>query len=926
MRLTKLKIGAFPGVNGSREYELSELITVITGPNASGKSSTARALFSLFSPSLAKGEIISVSGTFTDGADEYIGERSNDRTRWRKNGQRHNPTWRLTEADVHTHFLTVKDLLEVSSTEDELIERVLVELTGGVDIKQIVDSLTPKGRSKGQVDARNYAGAQKKVRDLELEREKLVDQEENLGEKHDLLKQFDEQLERKIALEAANEYRAIELQLHSHEATRELLPTVYESLTPERIESLNTQLDRYDDLQAEIDDLIERVTKLDAELAHASNVPDATTTLRRMLDLQDEINDVQQHIHVVNARSEAARARYQHISEYQGDIDSDYEAPIPAELTQLYELVQHVYQCEQRLESLQRDYTRVVAQRDDAERAVDGEEAEQLERERNHVEKWMDLQADRRFNWPFVIAAVTVVLAVALALTLSDAATDLLLTPTTLGLAAVIIAGFVVAATNFFQERKKVSEQNTLNEVMEPVPQSIDDARWRLKDYDNRLAEHHKQTQHAAELGADSERLQMDITHTAQQHTDLDADLQSMAAKFRVPVSRPMDVAMWVQHTQDIASAREEMLRTSGELEALQRQIATYEETKKAELQPFAFASQPSKRELEHWLSKEESFARARNDRATTTSTLKREQDNAEKLWSTIVTSVTSLGVAAEDVETQDDIKQVITQQRARWGAYQAFVEKKEAFKQDLAQQRILARREPSVLELSTEQLREQLAALPEIRAKRVELHDDIALTKAKIDEAQKHRNLESAQHEEQRTHQVLEDHRFETLKESALTFVYEEVVKAGFEQQEPQTLRQAAKWFTSFTLNRFELHYELTLDESARSALMAKDTERNVVLPLNQLSSGTLSQLLLAARIAYALERESSGIPAIPFVLDEALGTSDNDRIAAVAENLALFSRETQRQLLYLSARQEDVQVWQRIVPTLGVLSLLEE
>jgi hypothetical protein len=78
---------------------------------------------------------------------------------------------------------------------------------------------------------------------------------------------------------------------------------------------------------------------------------------------------------------------------------------------------------------------------------------------------------------------------------------------------------------------------------------------------------------------------------------------------------------------------------------------------------------------------------------------------------------------------------------------------------------------------------------------------------------------------------------------------------------------------------------------------------------PLDQLSSGTKLQLLLAVRVAF-VEMMEQGVR-LPLVLDETLGNSDEDRARAFIDALIELSRDG-RQIFYFTAQHDEVGKWE--------------
>ena len=118
-----------------------------------------------------------------------------------------------------------------------------------------------------------------------------------------------------------------------------------------------------------------------------------------------------------------------------------------------------------------------------------------------------------------------------------------------------------------------------------------------------------------------------------------------------------------------------------------------------------------------------------------------------------------------------------------------------------------------------------------------------------------------------------------------------------------PQLLERARARFAEVTARRWRLE----LDPERRLAV--RDTVDDQLLGLDQLSDGTRVQLLLVARLAALEEAEGPGGP-LPIVLDEALATSDPLRFGALAR--VLFAEvDAGRQVLYLTADPAEAEQW---------------
>jgi uncharacterized protein YhaN len=171
---------------------------------------------------------------------------------------------------------------------------------------------------------------------------------------------------------------------------------------------------------------------------------------------------------------------------------------------------------------------------------------------------------------------------------------------------------------------------------------------------------------------------------------------------------------------------------------------------------------------------------------------------------------------------------------------------------------------------------------------------------------------------------EALSAHREEALRLAAAHFLLREVEAEHEVEARPPALERAAALFARFTREDFVLRFEHGGRSGGRLAA-ADRTGR--LFELSELSTGTRAQLLIASRLAFALEAEatargaagsasadgqaSAARFALPFFLDEALTTSDPQRFAAVATAILDVAKEEGRQFIYLSARDDDARLW---------------
>ena len=190
--------------------------------------------------------------------------------------------------------------------------------------------------------------------------------------------------------------------------------------------------------------------------------------------------------------------------------------------------------------------------------------------------------------------------------------------------------------------------------------------------------------------------------------------------------------------------------------------------------------------------------------------------------------------------------------------------------------------------------------------ARRDEWLEEKAQIQALVGEARRASALGTAHAEHARALDVLEDsyHRqADALVGHALADHVEEQTR---DQHLPQVFKRAREVLAEITDDRFRLDFD-----ADAGAFRAFDAVRGRAYGLDELSSGTRLQLLLAVRLAFA-EGQEVGVR-LPILLDEALANSDDDRAGAIVEAVLRLCRQG-RQVFYFTAQAEEVAKWRRL------------
>ena len=218
------------------------------------------------------------------------------------------------------------------------------------------------------------------------------------------------------------------------------------------------------------------------------------------------------------------------------------------------------------------------------------------------------------------------------------------------------------------------------------------------------------------------------------------------------------------------------------------------------------------------------------------------------------------------------------------------------------------ARERPDLAELTREELLQMHTRFQQLAEQWKTWNDQIIEIDTRIVDAKKRTDLEAALASQQQCEDRLRNQREEDCEavvgDALAGFLAQ--LERGAERS--QVFHRAAELFVEIAHGR----YKLLIEDGDPPALRAFDTDRQVGLSLDELSSGTRLQLLLAARVAFVEQQESQWKLALIF--DETLANSD-DRRAELIIDAAIKICRNGRQIFYLTAQHEEVGKWQAIL-----------
>ena len=150
----------------------------------------------------------------------------------------------------------------------------------------------------------------------------------------------------------------------------------------------------------------------------------------------------------------------------------------------------------------------------------------------------------------------------------------------------------------------------------------------------------------------------------------------------------------------------------------------------------------------------------------------------------------------------------------------------------------------------------------------------------------------------------ALEEARDQDFRAMTGSVVLRYVQQLTRDRHRPEVFHRARELFALITRGR----YRLDFDDGDAPAFRAFDVNARAGRALDELSSATRVQLMLAVRVAFVESQERR--VRLPLLLDETLGTSDDERARAMIDAVIALAGQG-RQIFYFTAQHDEAGKW---------------
>ena len=889
MHLRRLAIHALPGIEPGFTFEPADAgINIVTGPNAIGKSSLARALQYLLARHATDPPALSLEAEFASGAVRWHVIRNGNQIVWRRDGKVV-PRPQLPGVDrVGLFRLSVENLLDDSDANDKaLAERLRRELHGNFDL----------GRPRIEIGRRFAVHEARRLAEAERARRRVESDYADLQRRESELPALQRRIDAAAAAGERREHLAQALKLADAIDAREDRESALDGFPPDMDRLRGDELEQLEENERRVLKLNEELRDRHRDLGAAEGALERTG-LARAAPAPEEVRAAEERLRQLDRKSverEAARTAVAEAGAALHDMlahfNSQSEPPrLDADaFRRAEEVAGPLIAAQQRRREL-REQLALAGEAPAAagvDRLRDGAEA---------LRAWLAgnaagsarARAMTKLGWivsGLAAAAVAFVAVAAFVQGAPVASAVAVVALIALGLALFLLRGSLSTAPS-----ARDAAMHRFGETGLALPPRWDESgvREHLRDVVEVRLNQLTLRQARAEI---SDRVRHQIAETDADIKRLEAARATLAREIgfdpRLPVA---EFQRFVQLCSDWDRARAEHVRRRARFDLLEREIAGGASLVREFLRPWRAADAPALEDparepdvialrgaFDDLRSRIEAARGARDEIRSIGIAIESLRMRIDEINGAVETLFARAGVAPHDRAALAHR----VEQLARWQ------EASDALRRASTEEAVVRARlaeQPALVALADRGERTRLEADLGTASVEADEHTRLIQLQAEIttrlNDAGADRKLEQAAAGESRARQALEDKREEALLAVATKTLLDDVERAFEAEHEPAVLRRARDAFANVTARAFDLRLR------GDGSFVAHDVRQEAARELAELSSGTRMQLLLALRLAW-IETQEQGGETLPLFLDEALTTSDEDRFAVMARSL---------------------------------------
>ncbi|MBK8167391.1 MAG: hypothetical protein IPK64_15720 [bacterium] len=901
MRLTRIDVAGLPGLTEPFSLEPATGINVVIGPNASGKSSLVRAVRSLLWPdSVADAQRLrlTVEMLVADGPCSARRGLAGD-VAWEREG-RPLAAPSLPGGDLQGRYeLGLFDLTAPGDDDERFAAEIRRQMSGGFDLDLDAGSLYYRHGGTSTRKQRALSDAESELDTVGRALRHLAAREQGLADLNSRLEASTEAVRRITVLKAALAAISTRTNLTEREAALAALPPGLAAFRAEDSDELRSLVRRAHQEQVEIAAAGTRRKAALADLAQLPQAADGAMSPAAVDPLLDAWSIAERDRDAARVACAGAAAQVTLLADRLAGCELPAGTPSRSDVKQLARLFVDAESARARRAAAELLLLELPG---NGERGEDGDDA--VRAALAELERWLAAPVPSRLL-PGAVAVVS--LAVALAALTPPAHPLAAAAALVLALGGGIRFVLAVIAVRGSNASARAAAQALRTAGFGTTPADRTAATTFRDDQRRRLAVRDAATSWKSRLDATRRQAAQDEDAAGDEAAQLLARAGMGRHTDGTTVLHDAPLAVALHEARAAAAGRDaELAHCDDRLEAAAKAARAALAAAGAQ-SPTPATAAAGAALLRDWRDRLAARADAQQRADREQEAIAQSERRRDEALAQLQALRSRLGLAADG--TQDDHLAALAGRHAEW---QQAVRRRDEAAACLAA--AVATADGELVALPANELDGRLARARIEAAREPELRQEIADLSADLRQAREGSRYAEALARRDRLRDELAEDR-ETARRAALATAILADLREQSAATRPQVLAAAAAHLERFTRGAHRL--ELVHGGGERPAFAAFDTRSNERVSLADLSDGTRAQLLLAVRLAF-IESLEDGEP-LPLFLDEALGTTDDERFDAIAGALGELAARG-RQLFYLTSQPRDAVAWRAALDARGL------
>ncbi len=906
LALEEIRIVQAPGfeTGGFTLDDVSPGVNIIHGPNASGKTTTARAIQDILWPSKAR-KHASILGRFSLGEETWRVEVDRQRATYQRDGQEATAP-SLPPADQRDRYhLSLHDLLQEDTRDRSFAEAIARESSGGYDLAQAKGALsfsngpTSRKKKEGKKAAKaneHYRQAQTVVNETRAAEQSLPEIERELEKARLAQARLD-------LLDRAIDHAKASSTLEGAKAKLEPFPEILKDIDGDEadtVEELDARIEAWEQKRKEAQDAKKRAHD---DLEEAALPKDGIREgfIHRLKKHRDELLELESKKRDHEASFSDALARR---SNAQNDVPIDVEAKD-------LEALNPVAWGE--LSAFAKDAQRIHADREAHQAAerwlassdTPDEDLDTLRRGRQALENWLQepTQAPAQDEGSLRTLLILSTLLVAGA----GAALGFLVHPAfyigILAAGGILWHGIQGESSEPQAGNPRAVHQRTVEQldIAAPARWEPDAVRARLSEIQTAIAEHKIEEERRQRL----EALRDDATALEENRRKIEKARENLQERFGVaPDTTEVELFMLAQAVSRWQQAHDDVQAAKEKTQAVEEQIQSAREDLIKDLASYGYKTVTDAAQATEHIrglevrAKKHDDANADLERAR--ATIREADEKTQELSSKRDALFNEIGLDPTEHERLVELCEMAPDYKEAKGAVddaKLLLDEKKGRLQEAPGY------EPELMGKSVPELEQAKREAKETAERYEDLLQEKNTIEGDIKRAKKAHAVEDALANKERALDALEGVLLDDYASMVGHVLAEHVREATSGARQSKVFEHASDVLETITNDR----YRLDLEEDG-TAFRAYDTVKQKGFAFDALSSGTRLQVLLSVRIAF-VEHQEKGTK-LPLVLDETLANTDDAKARIIIRSTMKLAQEG-RQIFYFTAQGDEVAKW---------------